>query len=112
MIKVNISKVLSTQLLKINPITFKEIHLDDFNWIFFTSANGVDCFLNQLEYTHFLETINIAVFEHKTENALKKYGVTADFTPTVYNAVAMSEEFLKKHPFANHILLIRGNLSR
>src|SRR5699024_6575504 len=27
-------------------------------------------------------------------------------------AVAMSEEFLKKHPFANHILLIRGNLSR
>src|SRR5699024_10948211 len=60
----------------------------------------------------FLETINIAVVGHKTENALKKYGVTADFTPTVYNAVAMSEEFLKKHPFANHILLIRGNLSR
>src|SRR5699024_11916648 len=55
--------------------------------------------------------INIAVVGHKTENALKKYGVTADFTPTVYNAVAMSEEFLKKHPFANHILLIRGNLS-
>lgn len=105
-------KVLSAPLLKINPITFKEIHLDDFNWIFFTSANGVDCFLNQLEDTHFLETINIAVVGHKTENALKKYGVTADFTPTVYNAVAMSEEFLKKHPFANHILLIRGNLSR
>src|SRR5699024_10747278 len=91
-------KVLSAPLLKINPITFKEIHLDDFNWIFFTSANGVDCFLNQLEDTHFLETINIAVVGHKTENALKKYGVTADFTPTVYNAVA------------NHILLIRGNL--
>src|SRR5690625_7686678 len=89
-------KVLSALLLKINPITFKEIHLDDFNWIFFTSANGVDCFLNQLEDTHFLETINIAVVGHKTENALKKYGVTADFTPTVYNAVAMSEEFLKK----------------
>src|SRR5699024_2824127 len=67
---------------------------------------------NQLEDTHFLETINIAVVGHKTENALKKYGVTADFTPTVYNVVAMSEEFLKKHPFANHILLIRGNLSR
>src|SRR5690625_7966242 len=64
-------KVLSAPLLKINPITFKEIHLDDFNWIFFTSANGVDCFLNQLEDTHFLETINIAVVGHKTENALK-----------------------------------------
>src|SRR5699024_5683383 len=105
-------KVLSAPLLKINPITFKEIHLDDFNWIFFTSANGVDCFLNQLEDTHFLETINIAVVRHKTENTSKKYDVIADYTPTVYNAVAMSEEFHKKHPFSNHILMIREKLSR
>lgn len=105
-------KVLSAPLLKINPLKFKQIHLDDFNWIFFTSANGVNCFLSQIADTSFLETIKIAVVGHKTENALKKYGVSADFTPSVYNAVAMSKEFLKKHPFANHILLIRGNLSR
>src|SRR5699024_12759780 len=89
-------KVLSAPLLKINPITLKEIHLDDFNWIFFTSANGVDCYLNQLEDTHFLETINIAVVGHKTATTLKKYGVTADFTPTVYNAVATSEALLNR----------------
>src|SRR5699024_3006345 len=99
-------------LLKINPITFKEIQLDDYNWIFFTSANGVDCFLNQLEDTHFVETINIEVDENKTENALKKYGVTADFNTTVYDTGAMYAEFIKKHSFANHILLIRVNLSR
>src|SRR5699024_12241220 len=98
-------KVLSAPLLKINRITFKELHLDDFNWIFFTSANGVDCFLKQLEDTHFLEEINIAVVGHKTENALKKYGVTADFTTTDYKADAVYEEFLKKHHFANHILV-------
>src|SRR5699024_10385097 len=105
-------KVLSAPLLKINPITFKEIHLDDFNWIFFTSANGVDCFLNPLEDTHFLETINIAVDGHKKENALKKYGVTDDFTHTVYYAVATSEEYLKKHSFASHILCISRILDR
>src|SRR5699024_8131643 len=104
-------KVLSAPLLKINPITSKENHLDNFNWIFVTSANGVDCFLNQSEDTHFLETINIAVIGHKTENAVKKYGVTSEVTPIVYNAVVMSVEILKKHPFANHILLIIGNLS-
>src|SRR5699024_12883062 len=43
---------------------------------------------------------------------LNKDDVTADYTTTIYNAVAMTEEFLKKHTYDNHILLIRGNLSR
>src|SRR5699024_12588391 len=71
-------KVLSAQLLKINPITFKEIQLDDFNWIFFTSENGVDCFLNQLEDTHLLESMNIAIVWNRIEKTVKKYGVTDD----------------------------------
>lgn len=112
MIETASGKVLSAPLLKINPMKFKHINLNDYNWIFFTSANGVECFLKQMSDKTFLKTIKIAAVGHKTENALKKYNVTADFIPTVYNADKMSKEFLEKYPLANHILLIRGNLSR
>lgn len=112
MIEMTLGKVLSAPLLKINPIKFKKINPSDYNWLFFTSANGVDCFLNQMEDKNFLNSIKIAAVGHKTENALKKYGYTADFIPTVYNAEEMSKEFINKYPLANHILLVRGNLSR
>ena len=112
MIENNSGKVLSAPLLKINPVKFKQINPNHYNWIFFTSANGVECFLEQMPDKTFLQLIKIAAVGHKTENALKKYGVTADFIPTIYNAEKMAKEFLEKHPLANHILLIRGNLSR
>lgn len=104
--------VLSTPLIKINPINFKKINPTNYQWLFFTSANGVDCFMSQMDNHEFLKKIQIAAVGHKTENALRKYNVKADFIPTVYNAEEMSKEFLMKYPSATRILLIRGNLSR
>src|SRR5699024_2958474 len=39
-------------------------------------------------------------------------GYHATFIPSTYNADVMAEEFFKEYPDANHILLVRGNLSR
>lgn len=104
--------VLSAPLIKINPIKFKTINPLEYEWLFFTSANGVDCFMSQMDNYDFLKKIRIAAVGHKTEKSLEKYNVKADFIPTVYNAQEMSKEFLNKYPSATRLLLIRGNLSR
>jgi uroporphyrinogen-III synthase len=87
-----------------------------YRWIFFTSANGVDCFF-QLLYKHHIEPallkhISIAVVGHKTEYALKDHGFSADFIPTVYNAEHMVSEFLTHFTVEGSFLLVRGNRSR
>lgn len=111
-IKTELGHVLSAPLIKINPVKFKKVDLTNYDWLFFTSANGVKCFMSQTKNCENLENIRIAVVGHKTEDALKEYGIKADFIPTVYNAVEMSKEFFSTYPLANDILLVRGNLSR
>lgn len=86
---------------------------DRFEWLFFTSANGVECFFEKLD--HASDTVaacRMAVVGTKTEQALKKYGYVATFIPTTYNADTMASEFIEKHPDAKRLLLVRGNRSR
>lgn len=87
-----------------------------FQWVFFTSANGVSCFFQLLHKHHInpaiLKTIKIAVVGHKTENALKDHGISADFIPGVYDAAHMAAEFLGRFNIEGPILLVRGNRSR
>lgn len=107
-------------LLKINchKKTETESIMEDlsrYEWIFFTSANGVDCFFHMINtyglHAH-VATSKIAVVGHKTELALKKYDYSAHFIPTVYKATVMAREFLKKYPSAGPILLVRGSRSK
>ena len=90
----------------------KNIPLNDFDWIFFTSAHGVDCFFKKYTGYKFERKHQFATVGHKTEKALKKYGYKATFIPSTYNAEVMAKEFFNTYPNANHILLVRGNLSR
>ncbi|MUK86960.1 uroporphyrinogen-III synthase [Ornithinibacillus sp. L9] len=87
-----------------------------YKWLFFTSSNGVHCFFQLLKRYHInvnqIQTINIAVVGNKTGNAVKEYGLTPSFKPTIYNAERMAKEFLSSVPEREPILLIRGNLSR
>ncbi|GAB3050113.1 uroporphyrinogen-III synthase [Virgibacillus ainsalahensis] len=90
--------------------------LNNYEWIFFTSSNGVDCFF-QLAEKHLIDTKiirdkKVAVVGHKTEDALKKYGFSANFIPEIYNADVMAYEFLKNFAGAGPVLLVRGNRSR
>lgn len=95
-------------LLKINCCEH-EIEIKDYEWIFFTSANGVNCFLKQNTLN---KEIKIAVVGHKTEEALIKQGYKADFMPSVYNAETLAKEFIQAYPQADQIILVRGNKSR
>ncbi|HEX6592981.1 MAG TPA: uroporphyrinogen-III synthase [Bacillota bacterium] len=90
--------------------------VDDYEWIFFTSANGVDCFFYLAEQDDLLpERLlrhKIAAVGHKTERALKRYGLRAHFIPTVYDADHMAQQFLEHYQTSGRVLLVRGNRSR
>lgn len=86
--------------------------IEQFDWIFFTSVNGVHHFFKQLQNQNQMKQCKIAVVGHKTEEAIKMYGLSAHFIPSTYNAETMAQEFLELYPDVEQVLFIRGNLSR
>ena len=99
-------------LLNIECRNFAEkLLLPDYQWIIFTSANGVHCFFKELkEKLH--KPAQFAVVGHKTEKALLQYGVSANFIPSVYNAEVMAAEFLQQMITNGPILIVKGSKSR
>ncbi|MFD1850137.1 uroporphyrinogen-III synthase [Oceanobacillus bengalensis] len=88
-----------------------------YEWIIFTSANGVECFFEMMKEQSVtlikqLSQLKIAVVGHKTEDCLKCYGLSADFIPSTYNAETLAREFLRDNEKVGKVLLVRGNLSR
>jgi uroporphyrinogen III methyltransferase/synthase len=67
-----------------------------FTWLAFTSANGIDIFFDMLLNSKFdirsLGNIKFACIGSGTANALKKYGIKADFVPSKFTAEAMGKE--------------------
>ncbi|MBN6205665.1 uroporphyrinogen-III synthase [Ralstonia pickettii] len=88
--------------------------LSGYDWIIFTSANGVHYFFEQLpeELILLVRKMKLAVVGHKTEEALKQYHLSAHLVPEVYDANSLAEIFLEKYQAGESILLVRGNLSR
>lgn len=86
---------------------------DDFDWLFFTSANGVSCFFELASKCSVnLDHVRMATVGMKTEQRLKQYGHVSDFIPSSFNAEIMAAEFLERYENPGNILLVRGNLSR
>ncbi|MFP7477982.1 uroporphyrinogen-III synthase [Terribacillus saccharophilus] len=87
-----------------------------FDWLFFSSINGVehfqalvDKFSNLEEWKH----CQIAAVGQKTADALKRvFGRKADIVPAAYTADCLAKEFSAAYDPASRILLIQGNLSR
>lgn len=89
--------------------------LERFDWIFITSANGVECFFKLLNKYHIdLHKIKVkfAVVGQKTGNRLRDFGVIADFIPSKFDADTLAIEFLVSNQKPKEVLLVRGNLSR
>ncbi|MCG3421077.1 uroporphyrinogen-III synthase [Oceanobacillus jordanicus] len=89
-------------------------NLSQYDWILFTSANGVDCFFELRKKLENSSSISakIATVGEKTSSALKRYGYEETFTPETYDANTMASDFLKRFPVPGKLLLIRGNRSR
>lgn len=89
-------------------------NLSTYDWLIFTSINGVRFFFEQLndEYRTQLKKLKLAVVGTKTEQQLNKYGFTAEFVPNEFVAESFAESLLKWVKQGEKVLFPRGNLAR
>jgi uroporphyrinogen-III synthase len=90
--------------------------LETFDWVIFTSKNGVDFFFQMLEERSIDPQKRIfakfAVVGRKTEQALKKHGFRADFIPDQYTADEFVQCIQNRRFRAERALIPKGNLSK
>lgn len=118
------AQTIELPLIEIRPInltTQEKIFiekLETFNWLIFTSPNGIRYFfeiLNQKGIKSLPRMIQIAVIGNKTEKTLATYGYSAAFVNpgnTGEDFAAAFSQKLKTDSPATKILLILGNLAR
>ncbi len=91
-------------------------NLEDFDWLFFTSKNGVINFFKQLSdlkgSTALPENLKIAVIGNRTSSELDYYGYAPSFISKGNTSEDFLEEFYKAvNPQNQKILLSLGNLA-
>ncbi len=79
------------------PIDAAIAELDTFDWIIFTSANGVDWLIKRLfereTDIRALGDAKLAAIGPKTADALRKFGLRVDYVPSEYVAESVVSEF-------------------
>ena len=91
--------------------------LDSFDWIVFTSANGVAAFMERLGH-HGLDLravprgAKIAAIGPATADALRATGLRVDVVPEEYRAEALLEALLEGTPAGGKVLIPRARVAR
>lgn len=106
--------VLELPAIRITPIDFVLPDLQEFGWIVFTSANGVDAFVDRgLAPSHLdaraLAPVRIAVIGPGTAAALARRGLRADLVPERFVAESLLDAFPAG---AGRVLLARAESAR
>jgi uroporphyrinogen III methyltransferase / synthase len=90
--------------------------LASYQWIIFTSENGVKSFFNRLRDSgkdiRSMAGAKICAIGPQTERVLLKYGLKADYVPSEYRAEAIIELLRDEIKTKDRILLPRADLSR
>jgi uroporphyrinogen III methyltransferase/synthase len=105
----------------IPPPSWKDLdraigNLETYQWLVFTSVNGVKYFFERLEDSgkdaRDLKGIRIASIGPKTADAIREKGVKPDLVPEEYRAEAVVEAFRKHRVAGSRILLPRAAEAR
>lgn len=98
-------------LIAFEPRTevLKNIEIEEFGWVVFTSSNGVRFFF---EETSLPSSIKVAAVGSKTARELKHHNVTIDLLPDDYTAEGLASALSENVDRGQSLLLPRGNLSR
>jgi len=90
-------------------------HLGDFDWLVFSSANGVDFFLRHLfdigKDTRWLSSVQIAAIGQGTADRLADYHLNADLVPETFTADALADA-LSQQAYGKRFLLARASRGR
>jgi len=85
--------------------------LNTFDWIIFTSTNGVEFFFQRLNVvgldTRSIGTVKVAAIGKTTAEKLKTFGVLVDMQPSLESSTGLLEEFKKVSVKGKRILLVR-----
>ncbi|MBM7713469.1 uroporphyrinogen-III synthase [Siminovitchia sp. FSL H7-0308] len=90
--------------------------LDRYDWIIFTSRNGVKYFFRHIghgreSFELVKQHIRFAAVGEKTRAELRRYHISAEFMPNVYTAEDFGREFFQQGYTANRVLIPKGNLA-
>ncbi|GGF89301.1 uroporphyrinogen-III C-methyltransferase [Paenibacillus aceti] len=91
-------------------------HLEQYDWVFFTSVNGVEYFFKHLDRLgkdiRGLHSARIAAVGPATKEALRRYGIAAEELPNHFQAEGLFEAYDHQMTTGQKVLLPRGNLAR
>jgi uroporphyrinogen III methyltransferase/synthase len=110
------------EAIKISPLTNKDRFLralakfTEYDWIVFTSSNGVEIVFNFLRNlgkdARVFSSVKIAAIGSETADTLDKFGIKADFVPTVFTSKELGKQLAE---FTNlkgkKVLLLRSQLA-
>jgi uroporphyrinogen III methyltransferase/synthase len=89
--------------------------LNSFDWIIFTSMNGVKYFFDRLRATgkdaRMLSNAKVAAIGKTTADSLKEFGISADMTPKNESSEGLLEEFDKLDIRNKKILLPQAEIA-
>ncbi len=110
--------VLSLPCVEIQKLDFEEElkqslkDLNSYNYLVFTSKNGVKEFFSFLHKNSLdartLNKVKVAAVGKPTKNALLEYGIMADLTPETYDSLNLAKEIIKNSEKGQKILLLRA----
>jgi uroporphyrinogen III methyltransferase/synthase len=87
-----------------------------YQWLVFTSANGVQAFFGRLAAmgrdARALGDVRVAAVGSKTAHALAERGITADFTPAEFVAEALAAGLLEQTASGDRLLLFAAQDAR
>jgi uroporphyrinogen III methyltransferase/synthase len=86
--------------------------IDQYSWIIFTSANGVECFFEDLkilrkdirDFAH----IHFAVIGEGTKKALEDHGIYSDFIPLAYSSEDLAKAIIPVLKKDDKVLMLRA----
>lgn len=90
--------------------------LDRYDWIIFTSRNGVKYFFHHIDHLResfelMKKNIRFAAVGEKTRAELRRYHISAEFMPNVYTAEDFGREFFLHGYTGTRVLIPKGNLA-
>ena len=91
-------------------------HLADYAWVVFTSPNGVQVFFDAMtalgKDARVFASSRLAALGSKTADALARYGIRADFVPTVFTGRELGTQLVALANLQDKkILLLRSELA-
>jgi len=98
------------------PLDRAILELNTFNWIVFTSMNGVAAFFKRLRHhrkdVRELYSTKLCAIGPKTREALENYGLMVEYVPGNYRSEEIAEGLRDKISTGDRVLLPRADVAR